>query len=312
MNDALTRGYVAADAPALAELMNQIERYGGGHPGYTADELQGLIATLVRSPDRDSKLVFAGQTLVAAAFTTTPPEGGWRLFITGGVHPRWRGRGLGRELLGWQLARAREIHRQERPGIAWQAQVRTPTGDEDAARLYRRFGVAPSRYWFEMEASTADPPRVAVPEGLRLAAYDPACEAALYAAHMESFAGSWGFQPRDQPSWLALTVRADSFLSGLSQLAFGGDELVGYVLSYEDADPSRAYVGHLGVRSAWRGRGLARALLARVLELAGRTGRTTVGLSVDADSPTGAAGVYQRAGFRITSEAVTYATAVGD
>lgn len=106
MRDVLWRGYEAADAPALAELMNTRERHAGGNVAYTADELQGLISTLVGDVARDSTMVLRREgELVAAGFTTTPPEGGFRVFLTGGVHPRWRGRGLGREVLGRHLAR---------------------------------------------------------------------------------------------------------------------------------------------------------------------------------------------------------------
>jgi ribosomal protein S18 acetylase RimI-like enzyme len=42
---------------------------------------------------------------------------------------------------------------------------------------------------------------------------------------------------------------------------------------------------------------VASALLAEVIEAAAQAGFTSVGLGVDADSPTGAVGVYERAGF---------------
>ena len=46
-----------------------------------------------------------------------------------------------------------------------------------------------------------------------------------------------------------------------------------------------------------RGRGLASALLARVLAAARDEGYRTASLNVDTANPTGALGVYERAGF---------------
>lgn len=312
MPDLLRRPYEPADAPALAELMNVIEEHGGGHPSHTAEELRGLITALVRDLASDSTMVFAGDgALMAAGFTTTPPPNGFRVYLTGGVHPRWRGHGLGRELLGRQLTRADEIHRVQAPGAAWVAEIpRTPLADEAAIRLYRRFGMTAARYWFEMVASTAQVPAAPTPDGLRLVAYSPKLDDAVYDAHMEAFAANWAFQHRDRSSWLGITVRSGEFLPELSLVALDGSELAGYVLTY-DAEPERVYVGQLGVRRQWRRRGLAVTLLARVLDAAAAAGRKQVGLSVDADSPTGAVGVYERAGFTAEFTSVTHSIPLG-
>lgn len=313
MGQLRTRGYQASDASALADLWNLIEQHAGGHPGFTPEDAQSILTAMVRNAGSDSRLVFAPDgALVAAAVTPTPPPGGFRVDLMGGVHPQWRGQGIGRELLSWQLTRAAEIHRTEAPGAAWEAHVGMLIGDEDALRLFRRFGMSPVRYWFEMVAPTAPAPATALPDGLRMITYSPEHEKALHATHSEAFADHWGYQRRDLQEWATLTVGSDSFLPELSLLAFDGDELAGYVLSYTDADPTRLYIGHVGVRRPWRRRGLAGGLLAQVLGAAGRTGRTSAGLGVDADSPTGAVGVYERVGFSVESRAVTYARPLAD
>lgn len=53
-----------------------------------------------------------------------------------------------------------------------------------------------------------------------------------------------------------------------------------------------SYVAYLGVLEAARGRGVAKGLLRTIIADAAARGRTSVGLEVDADSPTGAAGLY--------------------
>jgi ribosomal protein S18 acetylase RimI-like enzyme len=96
-------------------------------------------------------------------------------------------------------------------------------------------------------------------------------------------------------------------------VALTGDGAVaGYVMSYESAaDTARTgvrdlYVGTVGTVPAHRGRGIAGALLAHVLQGAVDQGYATASLTVDADNPTGALGVYDRAGFRLCRREVTY------
>lgn len=308
MEDVSTRSYRQADAPALAELMNAIERHGGGRPSNTAEDLHELISMLVPNPETDSTMLFAADgTLVAAGFTTTPPAGGFRTFLTGGVHPQWRGRGIGRELLGRHLARAREIHQAVAPDAAWEAQiVRTPTASTDSIRLYERFGLLPVRYWFEMTVPAAGARMLPPLAGIRIEGYQPEHERAVYDVHVEAFADNWGFQQREFAGWLTLTVRSATFLPRLSFTAFDGDRLVGYILTYVHAEADRVYAGHMGVLRPWRKRGVGSALLTSVMQAADAAGLKEVELSVDADSPSGAVSIYERVGFTTRFSSVTH------
>ena len=63
-------------------------------------------------------------------------------------------------------------------------------------------------------------------------------------------------------------------------------------------DPELGWIGTLGVRPAWRRRGLGEALLrAAFAELFAR-GRRRVGLGVDTENVTGALRLYERVGMR--------------
>jgi ribosomal protein S18 acetylase RimI-like enzyme len=66
--------------------------------------------------------------------------------------------------------------------------------------------------------------------------------------------------------------------------------------SAQGADGS--YVSYLGVLEAARGRGVATGLLRTIIADAAARGRDRVGLEVDADSPTGAAGLYTSMGWK--------------
>jgi ribosomal protein S18 acetylase RimI-like enzyme len=60
------------------------------------------------------------------------------------------------------------------------------------------------------------------------------------------------------------------------------------------------------VRRPWRRRGLAAALVGRSLALLRDRGMTSAWLGVDADNPTGALGVYERAGFEVHLRSSAY------
>jgi ribosomal protein S18 acetylase RimI-like enzyme len=91
-------------------------------------------------------------------------------------------------------------------------------------------------------------------------------------------------------------------------LAMEGDEIAGFCLA-KPADAGDEAVGSiptLGVRRAWRGRGIGLALLRHAFTDLRRRGKRSAVLGVDADSPTGALRLYERAGMRVVGRYLTY------
>src|SRR4029079_12656768 len=66
------------------------------------------------------------------------------------------------------------------------------------------------------------------------------------------------------------------------------------------------WIRTLGVRRRWRKRGLGEALLLHSFDEFYKRGTKTIGLGVDAQSPTGATRLYQRAGMHVAAEYVIY------
>jgi ribosomal protein S18 acetylase RimI-like enzyme len=73
--------------------------------------------------------------------------------------------------------------------------------------------------------------------------------------------------------------------------------VVGSVLPPGSSGQLGSYVEYIGVHRRARGRGVAKALLFTVIVDAAERGRDRVGLEVDADSPTGADGLYTSLGW---------------
>ena len=238
----------------------------------------------------------------------------------GGVDPKWRGQGVGRALLAWQLERAAQI-------VAARREVRgpdTPAGaltviEEragSAARLVERAGFELSRYFFVMRRDLAQPiPEPVVPQPLRLVTFaeavaeNPAIDDALRLAHNEAFVDHWGFQPWSANTWQQWETGQRDFRGDWSWLALDGDQIAGYALSagfrteWANVGWTQGWTSKLGVREPWRGLGLAKALLSASMRAFAADGMQYAGLDVDSDNPTGAVGIYSALGYQVRHRA---------
>jgi len=76
------------------------------------------------------------------------------------------------------------------------------------------------------------------------------------------------------------------------------DELANGVLTASAAE-DRGWIDYLAVLAPYRSRGVGSALLRRAFAMFAERGLTRALVSVDAQNPTGATGVYERNGMRI-------------
>jgi mycothiol synthase len=107
VNPVITRPATSTDAPAIADFFNDIARAAGGDPWFMIDPVAGWFTSgLIRDPLIDSRVMIADGIVVAAGMIAPPSEDEGKVDAWGGVRPEWRGRGLGRSLLGWQWDRA--------------------------------------------------------------------------------------------------------------------------------------------------------------------------------------------------------------
>jgi mycothiol synthase len=98
--------------------------------------------------------------------------------------------------------------------------------------------------------------------------------------------------------WDELDAAGDAWVAELD------GRIVGAVLCDWKRNGDWGGVQTLGVRPAWRRRGMGEALLRAAFAELFRRGERTVALQVDAQSPTGANRLYQRAGLRALYEIV--------
>jgi ribosomal protein S18 acetylase RimI-like enzyme len=123
--------------------------------------------------------------------------------------------------------------------------------------------------------------------------------AGIRSYHRGAFADHRGEGEETYEDFRHLLLDRPEFDPELWSLAWYGEELAGYLGAQEDAaeDPTRGYVALLGVRRTYRRRGIGEALLRHAFQALFRRGKRGCDLHVDADSLTGATGLYERVGI---------------
>jgi len=175
-----------------------------------------------------------------------------------------------------------------------------PVGSTWTAFLDER-GYPVARTYFRMEIEFGDEPPPAPPSipGIDVRTFRPdADEAALHLAIQDSFAEHYLYSPEPLEEWVQRR-RAHALTDpSLWWVAWDGVEPAGGILAYPFE--GMAWIREVGVRRAWRSRGLGRALLLHAFAALHGRGHRKIGLGVDAQNATGATRLYESAGMKVT------------
>jgi mycothiol synthase len=305
------------DLPALVELWNAMAIADGIEERRSVDQMAAWYRTATPHLDPWQDLILAeedGRVLAYGRHDWVDTSDGLR------EHRNWvvagpPGRHLADAVFDALEARAAEAARlqgrieRERVFGSW-------AGDGQQWRhdaLIRR-GYAPVRWsWVMVRPSLDAIQQAPVPDGLEIRPFPRERTALrrLWAADAEAFADHWGgFDGSDAAfeAWLT----EPEFDPSLFVVAFDGDEIAGAVWNLINASENaalgvrRGWLESVFVRRPWRRRGLAAALVARSLQVLHDRGMTSAILGVDAENPTGALGVYERAGFSVATRETVY------
>lgn len=297
--------HLTADTtPQWAELTNLLAKVDGTEEFYESEDLVEELEESGFDPATDSWAVWDGSRLVAYAQlrvgASLNDEGAVRCQLGGGVHPDWRGRGIGRELIARQEARAAELAAQRHAGAPFFYRTSGELEGSATRRLLTHMGYAVARH-FNSLTRPLPGASVVVPDldGVTLRRPVDADSPAVRATHNAAFADHWGSAPMTDESWHDYwSARAQR--RQVSTIAVDDrGEVLAYVLAGQWT-PRELYVAAVGTAPAARGRGLAAACLTRTITLASESGDyDKVDLDVDSESPTGATRLYERVGFTL-------------
>ena len=260
---------------------------------------------------RDVVLVRAldGRPVGLATAVDLPPH--TRLLSQGFVHPDYRDQGVGSILVEW-LKRRGLLAVPHAPNEASVALVQSvPTEDESAQSLLERSGFERVRYSWRMFVEFDVPPaKGGLPETIVIRPFISGREERpMIAAVSEAFRDHWGWVERpfeeEYDQYMHYLDHDPDNDPALWFVAVDGDEIAGTCFGYAEMpeDPELGFVFALGVRKPWRRRGLG---LTHTFGALYERGKHKIALDVDAQNPTGATRLYEKAGMHIEGQTVTY------
>lgn len=287
------------DVDRLVGLMGACERHDFGSADPARAEILFMWGRVGFDLTRDARFVLAADGAVAGYGHVGGYDPSVEISSWIHVHPDHRGSGIGSGLLGWA-----EAHAAQKLAVGTVAPFRAtcPAIDLAARALLDRRGFIHVRSFWQMEktlspdeARGSDPPGIAI----RVSIAD-ADDRSIYRIFDEAFRDHFGMVHYPFEDWQQEFRSGDEYDPTLVFIAEEGAEPVGANFTF--VDEGIGWVAELGVRQAWRGRGIGRALLLRSFAELSRRGVKIVRLGVDAANSTGATHLYERAGMSVRRE----------
>jgi ribosomal protein S18 acetylase RimI-like enzyme len=215
-------------------------------------------------------------------------------------------------MMQWAEDRAREIdaaQSDKAPALVETSAYITQSAIEN---LLREGSYEPVRYEYHMMTEDLEQiPEVPMPEGLEVRPALPEHYYAIWYASAEAFQDHWGASPIDEQEFE--NMMKDPLVDpSLWMVAWDGDQVAGSILNFINHDFNKrtgrklGYTESISVRRPWRRKGLARALLARSMEMFKKMGMTQTALGVDTQNPSGALQLYESMGYKVISQSTVY------
>ena len=299
-----TRPAAAADLPELAALDAAHTRRAVGTALRTENEIRIEWKAPTFEPSTDSRIVLSADGAIvgwcevydSAPHTQMPT----RLRLLPGSDER-----VARVLVSWAVDRARTGAMDAPAGERAVMTQGAYEGDPEATVRLEAMGFRYVRSFLRMRVEMdRQPPAPEWPDGITVRTLVPGDDdRAAVVALRDAFRDHWGYVDtpleEDLEEWRQWIHEDRDFDTDLWFLATDGNEIAGLCQCYPfcGEDRTTGLVDELGVRPPWRRRGLATALLRHAFVAFYDRGVPNVELGVDAESPTGATRLYERAGM---------------
>ncbi|HET9909833.1 MAG TPA: GNAT family N-acetyltransferase [Anaerolineales bacterium] len=303
------RGGNIDDYKITFDLLNAHSQYMNGSNDLNDPELIRLDwLNEGFNPETDLHMIFASDGSLAAFIecwlNQEPPAHPW---IFGSVHPEHWGRGIGGHIITWAEEHARLALEKCAPELRVAPRSGTEAHNANGNALFEGLGWKHIRSYYRMVTDLDAAPGVpSFPDGITVRPYNPETETEeVYRTFVDSFKDHFGFMEQPFEKGFAEfkhnLIEEPGYDPRLWFVAMDGNEMAGICLcrgeDMEDAESG--WVNELGVRRAWRKRGLGNALLKHAFATFHADGKKRASLAVDASSLTGALKLYEGAGMRV-------------
>jgi mycothiol synthase len=305
------RRFSQTDLDTLAELMAVIET-SDEVASRPAGELQAHLEADLPDLARTGWLaqIEAGPVIGYNYVEIVASPEAINFWLRGAVHPEWRGRGLGRELLGrsWADLAGLRLSFGQRPVVvnSWAYQH-----DQARCRLLSHFGLRPDHIYHELElpASQVQSLPLLPAEFVIRAWANEHCELAAELRN-RTFVHSWGYQPTT-PAALQRRFDTGRYEPALSFTAWRGAEMVGLVhaclgWTRRLRQTNEGEIVWVAVAAAQQGRGLGRALMLTAMNALRQAGAEIISVSADSYADRADIGLYTGLGFTVRQAVVDF------
>jgi mycothiol synthase len=298
------------DVEAVVDLIRTVDLFERGGTDISAEDLQMDWQYQDFNIETDAWVVVpntAGAHQQVVGYAGVWNRSDYVLLLGEGfVHPDYQKLGIGTTLLKLEIARAREYIPQADPGKRVILRNGMDVRDQTGREIHEKEGFQAVRYFFEMKIELESaPPEPALPDGIELRPFiQGQQDRVVFDAVEEAFQDHWGYTPWNYEYWKKHNLLRENFDPGLILMAWDGDQIAGASLCR--ITEQGGWVSQLAVRRPWRKKGLGKALLQRSFAEFFRRGINKVGLGVDADNPTGATKLYEKAGMHVAHQFVLY------
>jgi GNAT superfamily N-acetyltransferase len=226
--------------------------------------------------------------------------------------PEWYRKGIRTAMLRHNEQRLREIAEAHPADIPCAFQSKAADSEKDWTSVLTKEGYSPFRYSYKMvRPSLEDIPDFPLPEGIEVLPVKP--------EHYQAIIDAWNEAIKDMRSQIPISneffqvfQKLPIFDPSIWQIAWHENAVVGTVMNYVDEKENteykrkRGYVEGISVQRPFRGRGIAKALIARSFKILRNRGMMEAALGVDAENPSGAVSLYKKMGFQIQKRTVSY------
>jgi ribosomal protein S18 acetylase RimI-like enzyme len=289
-----------ADFPAIEAVREAVRTVDGDL------WLPGPDTDAVCNPAQDCLLAeVEGQVVGYTWLTWWEEMNGTKLYLhLGWLVPEWRRKGIGRALLRWQEQRLRQIALKQptaKPCMFGGNADETQPGNR-ALLLSEGYTVAFTFVWMTCQIPTEPIQLTPLPDGLEIRPVEREHLPAIYAANEEAFSESHD-SLESYETWLRKPGGPDLDTS-LWVVAWDGDEIAGHVISTSDEEG--AHTPWVGIRRAYRRRGLGKALMTRMLQRCQERGIQQADIGTVAENPGKSAHLYESVGYQIVSRHPRY------
>ena len=308
------------DFEHMADIFNESNASDGVYRASTAEDFAHSYKHKKNDSDPYQDIFFAeinGEIVAyGSVFWDDEFEGPRVYYHMGYVKQHWRGKGLGRAMMGHNQKYLRDIASQHPAELEKVFQVWAAEQEIECNRLFIHDGYKPIRYFYLMLRDLKEEIRKAeFPEGLETRAVEKDHFRKIFAASNEAFRDHFGHSEKneiDYQRWIS----DPKTNKDLYKVAWDGDQVAGMVLNFVDKEENEkldvnwAWTDPISVRLPWRKRGLARALLLESLKMLQEKGFAQAALGVDTQNPNGALSLYESTGYQTVEKWTDYRKAM--